>query len=455
MRLIASFASLLLAGACVAAPEPLPVNVQISAPVALAADAGVSDLGVEGEAIALAFSGGGARAASFSHGVLLGLRDMRGTDGQRLIDRVALVTAVSGGAITAAWLGLHGPDDLDGFRAAALDKDWAGRLHTSALAPGNWMRLMRGGLNGPDRLADWLDREVFAGATMAQLRARPRIVINATELFTGAAFAFTPTYFDAICSDLGKLRVADAVGASMAVPVAFRPVLLQSWPEACPQPVAAWVAAAAIDRAAPVLVRETARAFQRYRDPARMRFLHLADGGVVDNFGLSSLITIRRAGNAPYAPFSARDAVGLSRLTFIVVNAELNIDPNWSLDARGPDGMQLVSAALDISINANKRMALEAFSGMLREWERALIDWRCALSPAEAEALGALAGWSCSALVMRLDVISFADLDAQAYARLNAAPTAVSLPADLIDALIAGGREAARINPLLRDLAHY
>src|SRR5262249_43230976 len=149
-------------------------------------------------------SGGGARAASFSYGTLLQLRDMKGPDGKRLIDRVALVTAVSGGSITAAYLGQHGADGLDGFRAAALDKDGNAKLHTSFVSPNNWARLMQGGLNGPDLLADWLDKEVFAGGRMRDISSRPRIVINATDLYNGTPFAFTPAYFQAVCSDLAQ-----------------------------------------------------------------------------------------------------------------------------------------------------------------------------------------------------------------------------------------------------------
>jgi hypothetical protein len=209
MRIVA-FALVLLASACAGTPDTTPVNTRL---IAAPAEP-VAELGVDGDAIALAFSGGGARSASFSLGALLQLRDMKGTDGGRLIDRVALVTAVSGGAITAAYFGRHGADELDGFRAAALDKDWQGKLHTSFASPNNWARLLQGGLNGPELLANWLDREVFGGAKMRDLPNRPRIVINATDLYTGAPFAFAAPYFQAVCSNLGDVRVADAVAAN-------------------------------------------------------------------------------------------------------------------------------------------------------------------------------------------------------------------------------------------------
>jgi NTE family protein len=443
-----ALSSLLLLAACAGTPDSTPVNKQLT----VAQPAAETEIGVDGEAIALALSGGGARAASFSYGVLLQLRDMKGADGRPLLDRVALVTAVSGGSITAAWLGQHGSQGLDGFRAAALDKEWHAKLHTSFISPNNWARLLQGGLNGPDKLAEWLDKEVFKGGRMANLPNRPRIVINATDLFTGAPFAFSAPYFQAICSDLSQVRIADAVAASMSVPIAFRPIVIESFGGNCASPLPAWVAKAATDRAAPVLLRITAQAFQLYRQPDRMKYVHLTDGGVADNFGLSSLITIRRAAQTPYGPFSARDAVKVRRMTFIVVNAEMAAVGDWPLHAKGPDGPEMIDATLSLSTNAPKRVAYDAFQATLNDWERELIEWRCALSADEAARLGAGPSWDCKAVDFRTDMVSFADLSQAQFDELSQVPTVVSLPKQSVDHLIAGGRQVIAENPLVGEL---
>jgi len=448
MRIAALALMALAVSSCAGAPNTTPVNQ----PLAATSTDSMIELGVDGDAIALALSGGGARAASFSYGALLQLRDMKDTGGKPLIDRVALVTAVSGGSITAAYFGLHGAQGLDGFRAAALDKDWQGRLHTSFASPSNWARLLQGGINGPDKLADWLDREVFSGGRMRDLSARPRIVINATDLYSGTPFAFVAPYFQAICSDLGPVRIADAVASSMSVPLAFRPVVVGTYPDKCPAPLPAWVSQAAKDRAAPVLLRETARAFQYYRDPARMKFLHLSDGGVADNFGLSSLITIRRASETPYGPFSPRDAVKIKRLTFILINAEMSPSGEWAKQAKGPSGAEMLEAVLSVSINAPKRAAADAFASTLVDWKRDLVTYRCALSPDEATRLGAGPGWDCKDVEFKFDMISFADLPQAQFEKLGAAPTQVSLPKELVDDLITGGRQVVETNALVKAL---
>ena len=59
--------------------------------------------------LAVAFSGGGTRAAAFSYGVLEKLRDtwlvINGEE-TRLLDEIDVISSVSGGSFTAAYYGL-------------------------------------------------------------------------------------------------------------------------------------------------------------------------------------------------------------------------------------------------------------------------------------------------------------------------------------------------------------
>ncbi len=441
-----------LAG-CATAGLSTPVNRPLAMGPVQPQPAG---LNVDGDVVALSFSGGGARAAAFAFGVLQGLREMPRAGGGALLDHVALVSAVSGGAITAAYFGQHGSAGLNEFRAAYLDKDWASELHTSLASPVNWVRAYDGALNERDRLADWLDAEVFQNAVLADLwrPGRPRIWINATDLYSGVPFAFAPAYFDALCSDLAHVRIADAVAASMSVPVVFRPVVVASYAPQCKAPLPAWVPKALADKRASELMRSTARAFEDYRDPNRVRFLHLVDGGVADNFGLSNLIMMRRAATTPFAPFTARDAVRVRRMTFLVVNAEQTRSEDWSLTQEGPSGPETLSAAMDGAINVNKRRAYDAFRDTIAAWERDVRNYRCALPKEQAARLAeGIKNWDCRNVHFTVDMISFADLDAARGARLAAVPTRVSLPADTVDALIEGGREAVKTNPAARALS--
>lgn len=449
MRVLTSILVLALA-ACATAAPPAPVNAAGYA----VNPAPLLSIGPDGDVIALALSGGGARAAGFSLGVMQALRDAPAADGRALIDHVALVTSVSGGSLAAAYFGQHGSAGLDTFRAAYLDKNWHAELHTSPLSPGNWLGAARGGINDKALLADWLDREVFSGARMEALwRAeRPQVWLNAVDLYNGVPFAFTPRTFDALCSELAPIRLADAAAASMAVPVVFEPVLIAPRREACP-PLPAWIARAPADRARPHLVRAAARALQSYRDPA-LAYVHLVDGGVIDNLGLSSLSLALLTADSPPALFSPQDAVRLTRFTMLVVNAENIRNTDWQASAESPSGAAVVDTAYDVTVEAANRAAYDLFRTVLAQWRTDLVAWRCALPAEEVARLGAGPGWECANVAVAADMISFADLDPPAGQRIGVLATRVSLPPEDIDALIAGGREALARNALAQSLRH-
>lgn len=448
-KAIPALALALVLGGCATAGLSNPVNQPLSGVI----QTQPPGLNVEGDVVALSFSGGGARAAAFSFGVLQGLREMPYAGGGTLLDRVALVSAVSGGAITAAYFGQHGTKGLDGFRTAYLDKDWESELHLSMASPVNWARAYDGALNERDRLGDWLNTEVFQNGVVADLwrPGHARTWINATDLYNGAPFAFVPAYFDALCSDLTTVRIADAVASSMSVPVIFRPVVVAAYASQCKTPLPDWVATAQRDRQASELMRSTASAFESYRDPARVRFVHLVDGGVADNFGLSNLIVMRRAATTPFAPFAPRDAVRVRRMTFLVVNAEQSRSESWPLTREGPSGPETLTTAMDDAVNVNKRRAYDTFRDMIAGWERDVRRYRCSLPKDTAARLAAgIKNWNCRDIRFTVDMISFADLDPAQGGRLAAVKTRVSLPVDIVDALIEGGKQAVKTNAAAR-----
>ncbi len=449
MRWLFSVLAMVLAACATAQPINAPLTAaQMEAEIEAPGRAAVGE-----DLIVLALSGGGARAASFHLGVLQGLRDMRGRDGAALTQHIALITSVSGGSVLAAYYGLHGDDGLDSFRTAYLDKEW--RLNAHYLPPA-WMNLARGGVNGPSRLADWLDREVYDSARMRDLRRGPRIVLNATDMYNATPFAFTQTFFDSVCSDVAPVRVADAVAASMAVPVMFRPVLVESFAEAC-TPDAQWTEEILADRAAPEMLRQTARAFRHYRGdtPAAQRYVHLSDGGVVDYLGLTSLNVMRVAGPAP-APLTPREAVQARRVLVLAVNAEHVRARTWQQQSQAPGLYETLYAAIDGGSSAAMRSALDAFRASLPEWERDLVQWRCA----QTDHFIMLGGGhidepahpACRDIAVTMEVVALEDLDAAAYRALFDTETAVSLPPETVDALIAAGREVAARNEVLRAL---
>ena len=432
--------TLTLAGSCASLP-PNPINNAALAtpPATIPGTPGpTSD-----EAIGLAFSGGGARAAAFSYGVMLGLAEARTPDGQSRLNSIAFITAVSGGSFTASWFGLHGPEGLHGFREALLHKNWQGAARTSLLSPANWIGAVQGGVNGPREIAGWLDREVFKGARLSDMRGPP-ILLNAADLRAGVPFTFAAPWFEALCSDLGSVRVADAVAAASAYPLGIKPVPLEAYPETCSSASLPWAERLLADPGTSTMARATAATMAGYHAGTGGRYLHLLDGGMVDNFGLTGLSIQHEASGLPYGPLlTAESAVRLRRLRMIVVNAEQIGGPAPADEPRGPGGASLIQAVAGHTVDAAKYHAYDAFAGKLEQWQEETVAWRCALPPAEAKRLGAPEGWDCADLTFTVQMIGFADLPPARAARLGNLPTRLSLPAADIDLAIEAGRDLA------------
>jgi predicted acylesterase/phospholipase RssA len=215
------------------------------------------------ERIGLALSGGGYRAAAFHLGVL------RGLAAAGLLERVEVVSAVSGGALlAAAWVTHQG--GLDAFTADMrrfLARDLKWRVLVAALRPDRLARLVfspRASLT--EVLAEVLDRDLFHGATLGGLRRRrPRLILNATCVNHGTGWRFTPERMgDWILATqsrevLDGFPLARAVACSAAFPGGFAPVVLAG-----------------------------ARYFGGAAAPPRE--VLLTDGGVDDNLGVQALL---------------------------------------------------------------------------------------------------------------------------------------------------------------------
>ena len=393
-------------------------------------------------AIALAFSGGGTRAAAFAYGVLQGLKEMPAKNGKSYLDQVVFVSGVSGGSVAAAYFGLKGPGEFTDFRERFLIRNAEEDLNTNVTLV-NLARGLEGGVNDANRLSGWLDGNVFNGATLGDLfqPGKPVIWLNASDLYNRTPFLFSPVTFAALCSDVRKYPLSLAVAASAAVPVVFVPIVLESFPGACSQTLPAWAERALANRNAGANVQAFAEALKRYRTD-QVRYLKLADGGITDNFGLSGLVIARTAADKPYAPLAPDRAVKLRRVVFIIVNAGQGPSGNWSRTVEGPSGTDLLGAVTNTAIESALRSGFDAFRLSIREWEEATRKWRCSLSRAEALRLGASNNWRCSNIRFEINEIAFSRFDPQRAAQLNAIPTRFKLETPEVDVLIQSGKDA-------------
>jgi NTE family protein len=423
----------------------LPANRPLLSPVTVH-DVGRMDPSFDDDVLLmLSFSGGGTRAAAFSFGVLQELdRSRSGSKTSKsMLDRVDFVSGVSGGSITAAYFGLKKRAALQDFRERFLLRNAEEGLKT-AVSLANLGRALNGGVND-DQFRRWLDENLFDGATFEAFgEGRPPLVwINASDIYNRTPFVFGPIAFNALCSDIRSYKIADAVAASAAVPLAFAPIVLETFPGGCSTRLPDWIERARHNPDAQPLLRSFAEATARYHDGS-MKYVKLLDGGLVDNFGLSGFSIGILSGQRPHDPMTEKQAVRVRRIMFLVVDAGRGLSGNWINSLEGPSGTELVAAAADTAIDASVRSSYTAFSVLLADWTAKVRGWRCGLSPAERSRLGLPDNWKCNDLNTFVDRVSFDRLQPARAAVLEAVATRLTLPADQVDMLIDGGAVALR-----------
>ncbi len=455
-KLYAPFFFLLLT-ACAAGISSEPVNVHLTdaVPRSLPAEVGQGLQAVE-VMVGLSFSGGGTRAAAFAHGVLAPIVAtpiiVRGEQ-QTLFQQVRFISGVSGGAVAATYYGLNGAAAVDDFRERFLIRNAEEGLRTT-FSPRNLARVFGGGMNDSSRFSNWLDQNLFSGATFEQLNrpGRPRIFINATDIFNRAPFFFSPVTFNAFCSDLNAYPLASAVAASAAVPLVFTPVVIRTFPENCSAPMPDWVADARNNPDAPAIQRRLSAAFTRYRN-GDIPYIKLLDGGVTDNLGLQGFLLVRLSSPTPFGPMTEQNAVRIGELVIFVVNAGRGPSGDWDQTISGPTGKEMIEAITDSMLESTSRNSLDALRLAMSDWQRDLIDFRCRLSSARVRELrGNLNGWNCRNLEIRITEVSFEALDPALRNAMEGVETRFSLPENQVDMTIRAGREALSQNAVYRQL---
>ncbi len=236
--------------------------------------------------VLLALSGGGSRSALFSALSMYEMQDLRLND-SNLLSEVDLISAVSGGALPAAYYAISEDPPGSDVRNECLHaysgrkwdkntvielmtKDYRDRGLANWISPGNFLLYWFTTYNRSDIMAETLDNNLFTtvpsdkSIQFGNLNpARPNLVINATlankdptgGYAFGQPFTFTDEDFGRIGSSLDDYKLSRAVMASAAFPGAFNFMTLRNY--------------------------RTSNGEKRY--------VHVFDGGNSDNLGLTSI----------------------------------------------------------------------------------------------------------------------------------------------------------------------
>lgn len=299
--------------------------------------------------IVLTFSGGGTRAAALSYGVLEALRGTRftwqGTE-RSLLDEVDVISSVSGGSFTAAYYGLFGNGIFTDkrFFEKFLYHDVQGDLIRQMFMPTNWFKLAGPDFSRTDLAVEYYSRNIFIDrrfSDLVQSARRPMVMINATDMTTGAPFTFIQDQFDPICSDLSGVAVARAVAASSCFPVAFPALTFNNYGGSCNYRTPEWVENAAFDLQTNPPRYARAQTLRAYENAKERPYLHLLDGGVSDNIGLRGPLTRIRSTDPPFSILRLLNTGRISHLVVIIVDAKSKKDDAID-ETSSPPGLKTV-----------------------------------------------------------------------------------------------------------------
>lgn len=414
--------------------------------------------------VAVAFSGGGTRAAAFSYGVLEALRktefvNPRG-ERSRMIDHIDVITGVSGGSFTALAYGLYGEKLFDQYESRFLKRNVQGELIGRSFNPLNWGYLSSTGWGRSEMAADLYDEILFDGATFDDLDRKdgPMIAISSTDLATGSRILFSHSNFDALCTDLGSFRLARAAAASSAVPVVLSPLTINNYGGACGKHLPKWFVPFLNVTNPP---RPAARTLERIHELEGFMnggepYLHLVDGGISDNLGLRGGLDVFNTMEALREAGYKTPLDHVKKIIVIVVNSVSIPKTNWNKSEDPPGTLSILVKAAGVPIDRYSNEQIEYMRDIEARWEqmREIKDLPAVKRISKKNANAALEAIRRvpEAKIYTINV-SFAGIpDPAERDYLNELPTSFVLSDEAVDRLRAGAAAALMNSPDFKRL---
>lgn len=355
-----------------------------------------------GRLLIVTMSGGGKRAAAFGQGALNALETTLLPDGRSLLDEIDILSSTSGGSVTAAAFALNGEDGFDSYTADFLEENFMGRLYWELLNPVAFVSKVFVYNDRIEPLVEILEDTVFAKATLGDVAPRagaPYLILNATDAASGLTFSMTQHYFDHICADSRPYPLSRAVAASASYPVLMSPIVLENkcsgQPEGKRRKMLANFLEGRLDGISPqnkLFVAsdspsERTRALRLLRlleGEADARYVHLLDGGISDNLGLSEPLRLISSDFDENPYYDAVKDGPIKDLAILAVDARSNREPTFEETATPPSMFESLSSVLDGTIDS-RMSGLAAQASLVKSWKLHIDLHRCAQAGVKIE----------------------------------------------------------------------
>lgn len=400
-----------------------------------------------GTLLVLTFSGGGSRASALAYGVLEALSEtpppVNGR-GKSMLREVDMISAVSGGSITAGYFGLYGDRLFSDFRSAFLERDVTGELKRKLIQPATLGRLSSNTFGTGDLLDEYFREQLYGTAPISELMDAdgPLVEISATDVFKGGRFGFTTEQFNLICSDTNGFPVARAVAASSAVPIIFSTVILTNRAGTCDYQPPRWLQEGLKERGLDNRRYRIAKRLSTYLDREPHPYIHLLDGGLADNLGVRAVIDRVVADGGLWRTLERSNQQNAQHVALIVVDASASPPSRWEQSPTTPPESAILDAATTTPLANYSFETLEYLRSNLTSWLKEIRRERCK---------GGARG--CDAPEVYFIVIRLEDItDPEMRKRLTSVPTSFSLAPGIANELIDAGHQLLRRHPEFQRL---
>lgn len=452
IKLFLLWTSITLLIGCAGMAAHFPDNPQLTHADANNTVSGLETRGGGEVLMILTFSGGGSRAAALAYGVLVALKNTSlesGENKRSMLEEVDMISAVSGGSITAAYFGLFGERLFTDFRADFLERDVSAELKDTVLSAGTLARLSSETFGTGDVLDEYFSQRLFGSASLGELvdGEGPFVRINATDLFKGGQFGFTQEQFALICSDIDQFPVSRAVAASSAVPLIFSPIVLTNHAGNCNYTPPTWLQEGLLEEGTDNRRYRIAKYLNTYLDRETHPYIHLVDGGLADNLGLRAVMDYIVIEGGLWNTLLRFKMDDIREIVLISVDASALLPSEWEQSAATPTTMAILDAATTTPLVNNNFETLQYLHNNLSNWNSEIVRNKC-------EGVSKCTEPKVSHIEIQLENIPDPDL----RKHLTSVPTDFVLEPGVVDELIQAGRQLLYNHPqylqLIRRTGH-